>query len=70
MAATCEGFALAKKLGLDLQTFFDISSVFLVRPELVDDELAARCRQVGPETPADRMMMRADLPRLLYARRI
>ena len=26
MAATCEGFALAKKLGLDLQTFFDISS--------------------------------------------
>ena len=26
MAATCEAFALAKKLGLDLQTFFDISS--------------------------------------------
>ena len=26
MAATCEAFVLAKKLGLDLQTFFDISS--------------------------------------------
>ena len=26
MAATCETFALAKKLGLDLQTFYDISS--------------------------------------------
>ena len=26
MVATCEAFALAKKLGLDPQTFFDISS--------------------------------------------
>jgi 3-hydroxyisobutyrate dehydrogenase len=26
MAATCETFVMAKKLGLDLQTFFDISS--------------------------------------------
>src|SRR5205809_121411 len=26
MVATCEAFAMAKKLGLDLQTFYDISS--------------------------------------------
>ena len=26
MAATCEAFVLAQKLGLDPQTFFDISS--------------------------------------------
>ena len=26
MVATCEAFALARKLGLDLQTFYDISS--------------------------------------------
>jgi 3-hydroxyisobutyrate dehydrogenase len=27
MVATCEAFAMARKLGLDLQTFYDISSV-------------------------------------------
>ena len=52
MAATCETFAMAKKLGLDLQTFFDISS-----------KASGQCWSmttycpvpgVGPETPADR----------------
>jgi 3-hydroxyisobutyrate dehydrogenase len=52
MAATCEAFVLAKKLGLDLQTFFDISS-----------KASGQCWAmttycpvpgVGPETPADR----------------
>jgi 3-hydroxyisobutyrate dehydrogenase len=52
MAATCETFVLAKKLGLDLQTFFDISS-----------KASGQCWAmtsycpipgVGPETPADR----------------
>ena len=52
MAATCETFVMAKKLGLDLQTFFDISS-----------KASGQCWSmttycpvpgVGPETPADR----------------
>jgi 3-hydroxyisobutyrate dehydrogenase len=52
MAATCETFALAKKLGLDPQTFFDISS-----------QASGQCWSmtsycpvpgVGPQTPADR----------------
>ena len=52
MVATCETFAMAKKLGLDLQTFFDISS-----------KASGQCWSmtnycpvpgVGPETPADR----------------
>ena len=38
MAATCEAFVLAEKLGLDPQTFFDISSK-ASGPELVDDQL-------------------------------
>lgn len=52
MIATCEAFVLAQKLGLDLQTFFDISS-----------QASGQCWSmtsycpvsgVGPETPADR----------------
>src|ERR1044072_4581634 len=52
MIATCETFAMAKKLGLDLQTFYDISS-----------KASGQCWSmttycpvpgVGPETPADR----------------
>jgi 3-hydroxyisobutyrate dehydrogenase len=52
MAATCETFVMAKKLGLDLQTFFDISS-----------KASGQCWSmtsycpipgIGPETPADR----------------
>jgi 3-hydroxyisobutyrate dehydrogenase len=52
MAATCETFVMAGKLGLDLQTFFDISS-----------KASGQCWSmttycpvpgVGPETPADR----------------
>ena len=38
MVATCETFAMAKKLGLDLQTFFDISSKASGQM-LVDDHL-------------------------------
>ena len=52
MVATCETFVMARKLGLDLQTFFDISS-----------KASGQCWSmttycpvpgVGPETPADR----------------
>jgi 3-hydroxyisobutyrate dehydrogenase len=52
MVATCETFAMARKLGLDLQTFYDISS-----------KASGQCWSmttycpvpgVGPETPADR----------------
>jgi len=52
MAATCETFVMAGKLGLDLKTFFDISS-----------KASGQCWSmttycpvpgVGPETPADR----------------
>ncbi len=52
MVATCETFVLAEKLGLDPQTFFDISS-----------KASGQCWSmttycplpgVGPETPADR----------------
>src|SRR5690242_1321817 len=51
MAATCEGFALAKKLGLDLQTFFDISS----KASGQSWSMTSYCPVpgVGPETPAD-----------------
>jgi 3-hydroxyisobutyrate dehydrogenase len=51
MAATCEGFALAKKLGLDLQTFFDISS----KASGQSWSMTSYCPApgVGPETPAD-----------------
>ena len=52
MAATCEAFALAKKLGLDLQTFFDISS----KASGQSWSMTSYCPVpgVGPETPADR----------------
>jgi 3-hydroxyisobutyrate dehydrogenase len=52
MVATCEGFAMAKKLGLDLQTFFDISS----KASGQSWSMTSYCPVpgVGPETPADR----------------
>jgi 3-hydroxyisobutyrate dehydrogenase len=52
MVATCETFAMAKKLGLDLQTFFDISS----RASGQCWSMTSYCPVpgVGPETPADR----------------
>ncbi|MEA3029857.1 MAG: 3-hydroxyisobutyrate dehydrogenase [Sphingomonadales bacterium] len=52
MAATCEAFVLAKKLGLDLQTFFDISS----KASGQCWSMTSYCPVpgVGPETPADR----------------
>lgn len=52
MVATCEAFALAKKLGLDLQTFYDISS----KASGQSWSMTSYCPVpgVGPETPADR----------------
>ena len=52
MAATVEGFVLAKKLGLDLRTFFDISS----KASGQSWSMTTYCPVpgVGPETPADR----------------
>ena len=52
MVATCEAFLLAKKLGLDPQTFFDISSVSSGQSW----SMTSYCPLpgVGPETPADR----------------
>jgi len=52
MAATCETFVLAGKLGLDLQTFFDISS----KASGQCWSMTSYCPVpgVGPETPADR----------------
>ena len=52
MVATCEAFAMAKKLGLDLQTFYDISS----RASGQCWSMTSYCPVpgVGPETPADR----------------
>ena len=52
MAATCEAFVLAQKLGLDLQTFYDISS----KASGQSWSMTAYCPVpgVGPETPADR----------------
>ena len=51
MAATVEGFALANKLGLNLQTFFDISS----KASGQSWSMTSYCPVpgVGPETPAD-----------------
>jgi 3-hydroxyisobutyrate dehydrogenase len=51
MVATCEGFALAQKLGLDLQTFFDISS----KASGQSWSMTNYCPVpgVGPDTPAD-----------------
>ncbi len=52
MIATCEAFALAQKLGLDLQTFYDISS----KASGQSWSMTSYCPVpgVGPETPADR----------------
>jgi 3-hydroxyisobutyrate dehydrogenase len=52
MVATCEAFALAEKLGLDLQTFYDISS----KASGQSWSMTSYCpvAGVGPETPADR----------------
>ncbi len=51
MIATCETFAMAEKLGLDLQTFFDISS----KASGQNWSMTAYCPVpgVGPQTPAD-----------------
>ena len=51
MIATCEAFALADKLGLDLQTFFDISS----KASGQSWSMTAYCPipGVGPQSPAD-----------------
>ena len=52
MAATCEAFALAEKLGLDAQTFYDISS----KATGQSWSMTSYCPVpgVGPESPADR----------------
>ena len=52
MVATCETFVMAEKLGLDLQTFFDISS----KASGQCWSMTSYCPVpgVGPETPADR----------------
>lgn len=51
MIATCETFKLAEKLGLDLQTFFDISS----KASGQCWSMTSYCPVpgVGPQTPAD-----------------
>jgi len=51
MAATCEAFAMAEKLGLDLQTFYDISS----KASGQSWSMTSYCPVpgVGPDTPAD-----------------
>lgn len=52
MAATCEAFALAEKLGLEAQTFYDISS----KATGQSWSMTSYCPVpgVGPESPADR----------------
>ncbi len=52
MVATCETFVLAQKLGLDLQTFFDIAS----KASGQCWSMTSYCPVpgVGPATPADR----------------
>ncbi|MCX7285405.1 MAG: 3-hydroxyisobutyrate dehydrogenase [Novosphingobium sp.] len=51
MVATCETFAMAEKLGLDLQTFYDISS----KASGQCWSMTSYCPVpgVGPQTPAD-----------------
>jgi 3-hydroxyisobutyrate dehydrogenase len=51
MIATCEAFAMAEKLGLDLQTFYDISS----KASGQSWSMTSYCPVpgVGPATPAD-----------------
>jgi len=52
MVATCEAFLLAQKLGLDLQTFYDISS----KASGQSWSMTSYCPVpgVGPDSPADR----------------
>ncbi len=52
MIATCEAFALAKTLGLDLQRFYDVASVSSGQSW----SMTSYCPVpgVGPQTPADR----------------
>jgi 3-hydroxyisobutyrate dehydrogenase len=52
MVATCEAFLLARKLGLDLQTFYDISS----KASGQSWSMTSYCPipGVGPDSPADR----------------
>lgn len=52
MVATCESFALAEKLGLDLQKLYDIVSVSSGQSWSVTSYCPVP--GVGPETPADR----------------
>jgi len=51
MVATCEAFQMARKLGLDLQTFYDISSVSSGQSW----SMTTHCPVpgVGPNSPAD-----------------
>ena len=51
MIATCEAFAFAEKLGLDLQTFYDISS----KASGQNWSMTSYCPVpgVGPQSPAD-----------------
>ena len=51
MIATCEAFMLADKLGLDLQTFYDISS----KASGQNWSMTSYCPVpgVGPQSPAD-----------------
>ncbi len=51
MIATCEAFAMAQKLGLDLQTFYDISS----KASGQSWSMTSYCPVpgVGPQSPAD-----------------
>jgi 3-hydroxyisobutyrate dehydrogenase len=51
MIATCEAFVMAEKLGLDLQTFYDISS----KASGQNWSMTSYCPVpgVGPQTPAD-----------------
>jgi 3-hydroxyisobutyrate dehydrogenase len=51
MIATCEAFALAEKLGLDLQTFYEISS----KASGQNWSMTSYCPVpgVGPQSPAD-----------------
>ncbi|MEA3058564.1 MAG: 3-hydroxyisobutyrate dehydrogenase, partial [Sphingomonadales bacterium] len=51
MAATCEGFVLAQKLGLDAQVFFDIASKASGQSWSMTSY--APVPGVGPDTPAD-----------------
>jgi 3-hydroxyisobutyrate dehydrogenase len=51
MVATCEAFVLAQKLGLDPQTFYDISSVSSGQSWSMTSY--APLPGVGPDTPAD-----------------